>query len=575
MASVKPKAAGVWLMRWRAKDAMTGKPAERSKIFHGVKADAEREANRLEAEQRVTPLRLDRNKTLEGFLRDDWIPWRQRQPDLNERTRRSVLIRCANLLRVASRTRLTEVSGRDLDLVAGALQREGRYANVTIKVHLAELRFALRQAKRWRMIHGEPWLEHTVMEIAPPTPKLITPTDAERMAVILDTYHPTAAAMVRLAAGTGARISELLALRWQDLGPAFSTVFIHRAAWSIPPNAGISDVTKNHASRRILRLPETTRAALARYAVWHQAREAQQPGWAPDGLLFPAHGGGLWTGSLAHRALQSVQRRLGLPTGLHTLRHGHATALLEAGVSVKAVADRLGHGNPATTLKVYAHVTRLSEDAILHTLDRLIAPSSAGVPSGPSGFAEDIPERGIPPAAADLPPALPPPPSPPPFPVADPQAPILVKVGHKQQQATPVVAGYITREELMRREGITDNTVRRRCYPTVRIGGRLLFSPAAVDARNAELDEERLAQVAAKSFWNADRIATLRRLWAAGAGNQQLAAALGTTHHVIMLARYKLRLLRTSAGKPFEGRGGPTDSGPHFGPQRQEKHRRS
>ncbi|WP_275415332.1 tyrosine-type recombinase/integrase [Planotetraspora silvatica] len=41
---------------------------------------------------------------------------------------------------------------------------------------------------------------------------------------------------------------------------------------------------------------------------------------------------------------------------LHDLRHLHATTLLLAGVPVHVVAARLGHADPAITLRVYAHV---------------------------------------------------------------------------------------------------------------------------------------------------------------------------------------------------------------------------
>jgi integrase len=44
------------------------------------------------------------------------------------------------------------------------------------------------------------------------------------------------------------------------------------------------------------------------------------------------------------------------PARLHDLRHVHATTLLLAGVPVHVVANRLGHADPSTTLKVYAHV---------------------------------------------------------------------------------------------------------------------------------------------------------------------------------------------------------------------------
>ena len=51
-----------------------------------------------------------------------------------------------------------------------------------------------------------------------------------------------------------------------------------------------------------------------------------------------------------------LARRLGLrSTRIHALRHYSATELLSAGVDLRTVAGRLGHGGGgATTLRVYA-----------------------------------------------------------------------------------------------------------------------------------------------------------------------------------------------------------------------------
>lgn len=48
---------------------------------------------------------------------------------------------------------------------------------------------------------------------------------------------------------------------------------------------------------------------------------------------------------------------------LHDLRHLHATTLLLSGVPVHVVAARLGHADPAITLRVYAHVIGSAEAA--------------------------------------------------------------------------------------------------------------------------------------------------------------------------------------------------------------------
>ena len=43
------------------------------------------------------------------------------------------------------------------------------------------------------------------------------------------------------------------------------------------------------------------------------------------------------------------------PLKLHCARHTWATFALQAGKSIRWVADQLGHADPALTLRVYAH----------------------------------------------------------------------------------------------------------------------------------------------------------------------------------------------------------------------------
>ncbi|MGH7746163.1 MAG: tyrosine-type recombinase/integrase [Candidatus Dormibacteria bacterium] len=52
---------------------------------------------------------------------------------------------------------------------------------------------------------------------------------------------------------------------------------------------------------------------------------------------------------------KDMAQRLGIDTHIHALRHYSATELLSAGIDLRTVAGRLGHGGGgATTLRVYA-----------------------------------------------------------------------------------------------------------------------------------------------------------------------------------------------------------------------------
>lgn len=52
-----------------------------------------------------------------------------------------------------------------------------------------------------------------------------------------------------------------------------------------------------------------------------------------------------------------AEERVGLPhLNFHCLRHTHASLLLQAGVDVKVVSERLGHSSVRITYDIYSHL---------------------------------------------------------------------------------------------------------------------------------------------------------------------------------------------------------------------------
>ncbi|MGW8887324.1 tyrosine-type recombinase/integrase [Streptomyces sp. NPDC055749] len=60
--------------------------------------------------------------------------------------------------------------------------------------------------------------------------------------------------------------------------------------------------------------------------------------------------------------------------GMHALRHFYASVLLDAGESIKAVSEYLGHSDPGLTLKVYAHLMPSSRDRARKALGKALRP---------------------------------------------------------------------------------------------------------------------------------------------------------------------------------------------------------
>lgn len=80
----------------------------------------------------------------------------------------------------------------------------------------------------------------------------------------------------------------------------------------------------------------------------------------------------VWKPALAAAGVEPTR-----DNGLHALRHHYASVLLEAGVSIRAVADYLGHADPGFTLRVYTHLMPASEDRARQAVDAAFS----GVPS--------------------------------------------------------------------------------------------------------------------------------------------------------------------------------------------------
>ena len=67
-----------------------------------------------------------------------------------------------------------------------------------------------------------------------------------------------------------------------------------------------------------------------------------------------------------------VNYELGINFNFHSLRHTHATMLLEAGSNIKDIQERLGHSKLATTMDTYSHVTAEMKNNTVNILENII-----------------------------------------------------------------------------------------------------------------------------------------------------------------------------------------------------------
>lgn len=54
---------------------------------------------------------------------------------------------------------------------------------------------------------------------------------------------------------------------------------------------------------------------------------------------------------------------------MHALRHAYASVLLDAGESIKALSEYLGHSDPGFTVRMYTHLLPSSETRTRKAID--------------------------------------------------------------------------------------------------------------------------------------------------------------------------------------------------------------
>ncbi|MCX6631985.1 MAG: site-specific integrase [Candidatus Solibacter sp.] len=189
--------------------------------------------------------------------------------------------------------------------------------------------------------------------------------------------------ILELAAATGCRRGEVLALRWCDIRN--DAAIVDRSLCQTRDGISFKS-TKTETPRRI-ELPPATMPLLARHRKRQEEfRRQYGPGYRNDLDLIIANSDGtpLMPDSVS-ATVSRLCRMLKLPKGasLHTVRHSHASLLLEKGVDIANVSERLGHSSVATTAAIYSHAIRGKDRAAAQVWDDLMQQArgekSAGV----------------------------------------------------------------------------------------------------------------------------------------------------------------------------------------------------
>lgn len=196
---------------------------------------------------------------------------------------------------------------------------------------------------------------------------------------------------VTLGAGLGLRQGEMFGLSPDDVDWLRGWVTVQRQVKIVGSKLVLAP-PKGDKTRHVP-LPAVARDDMAAHLARWPSRSVTLPWGTPDGehvtvplLVTSRESRALNRNHFNQEIWKPALGRVGIPAGrengCHALRHYYASVLLDAGESIRAVAEYLGHSSPGFTLKTYTHLMPSSEDRTKAAVDADLG-SIARAPSVP------------------------------------------------------------------------------------------------------------------------------------------------------------------------------------------------
>ena len=198
---------------------------------------------------------------------------------------------------------------------------------------------------------------------------------AARLVQVAKDYNYPTWIVIVLALGTGMRLAEIFGLSWNCIDMEKEKLVVVQSAIKTDKGTVLQQDLKTMSSRREIPLPKFVMDDLKEYKAWQERTIPTMAEYHDQGFVVTNSKGNIMHPATFsyHVFKQILLVRAGIPQKFrfHDLRHTHATWLLEAGVNVKVVSERLGHANIRITLDTYAHVLKTMQNEAIAALNKI------------------------------------------------------------------------------------------------------------------------------------------------------------------------------------------------------------
>ncbi len=231
------------------------------------------------------------------------------------------------------------------------------------------------QAIRWEIMDKNPNLKANKPKREHKEKNFYDINQVKKLLDVLDNESVKYKTLILLALDSGARRSELCALRWSDINMDTQMMSITK---SLKVVEGIIDekTTKTESSKREIMLSESTIKQLEEYREWQNAYKlVNKKRWkGTDDRIFTAIDGSYMFPGTCDHILRKIVKKYNLdPICFHELRHTCASLLINSGIDPKTVSKRLGHADTSITMEIYTHSFEASKIACANKFDEMMA----------------------------------------------------------------------------------------------------------------------------------------------------------------------------------------------------------
>lgn len=235
---------------------------------------------------------------------------------------------------------------------------------------------ALETGVRDDIITKNPAYYTKPMKVTPTEITVLGHDEAKRLIRCALQRSRNAWAIITLGLGTGMRISEIYGLEWKNVDLDNKMIQIEKTVVTTRHGTLVQDSTKTKTSRRKILLPDNVCYMLKRFRLWQKVRDIRfgthysTSSW----VLSNPQGKPRSPSSFSGHDFKQLLDLAGIDRKfrIHDMRHTHATWLLEAGVNIKVVSERLGHSSIRITLDTYAHVLQTMQQEAVDTLNDIL-----------------------------------------------------------------------------------------------------------------------------------------------------------------------------------------------------------